>query len=127
LRNVSEATLGIAKRSDKEIIVNEKSMRNKKKRLGCQIKILLGVLVLVGLGSAGYAVAAGDEPELEWMQPDLIHVFDPFLLTSTPTAAAEAGGAGSVNSGDIVILDDRPPIRIPPRPALRSPFRPPLF
>lgn len=107
--------------------MRELSMMSKKNHLSCPGKILLGALVMVGLGSAGYAVAAGEEPELELLQPDLIHIFDPFLLTSTPVAAAEVESAESVSLGDIVTLDDRPPIRIPSRPTLRSPFRPPLF
>jgi uncharacterized membrane protein YtjA (UPF0391 family) len=124
LKSILDVALDIQERSDKEIVVSEISMMNKKSCLSYRSKILLVALVLAGLGTAGYAAASGGKSKV--LQPDLVYVFDPFLLTSTAVTAGEDGSPGSVISGDIVPLDDRPPIRIPSRPALRSPFRPPL-
>lgn len=104
--------------------MNETSMTHKRKRLGTLCKVMLVVLVLAGLGTAGHAAASPDGPEV--LLPGQIYIFDPFDLSSTAFAVAASGGLGAVDSGEVLTLADRPAIRIPSRPALRSPFRPPL-
>lgn len=100
---------------------------NKKSKVRFWRGILLGVLALVvlaGLGTAGYAAASVSSSQA--LEPDQISIFDPFMLSSTIVTIEESSGSGSVYSGRI-LLSDLPVIRIPYRPVLRSPFRPPLF
>lgn len=112
---------------DKEMIVSEIRMKNKKSQGNPARDILLRALVLVvlaGLGRAGYATASGSDSQE--LLPDQISIFDPFALSSTVLTAGPSSGAGSVNLGGPRLLSARPLILIPSRPALRSPFRPPL-
>jgi hypothetical protein len=111
---------------DKEIAVSEIGMSNKKGNVSSRRGILLRALVLAvlaGLGTAGYGAASGSSSQA--LEPDQMSIFDPFALSSTKVPDGESSGSGSVSSGSTE-LSDRPPIRIPSRPVLRSPFRPPL-
>ena len=120
-------------------------MRNMKSKLSFGCEILLGALVLAvfaGLGTAGYAAALGSKSQA--LPLDQISIFDPFTLNCTIVTAMKISGSGSVNSGRFD--NDRDGmehlwrnifgklesarfhshlIRIPFRPVLRSPFRPP--
>ena len=83
-------------------------------------KIFLGALVLlvsVYISTISYALLENDsaEPLIEQMD-----FFDPFTLR-TVTPVAENISEMPI-SGSVITL---PPIRIPIRPAIRSPFRPP--
>lgn len=105
--------------------MSKKSIANKRNRLGIVGKVILVALVLAGMGTAGYTAVTPDEMDV--LLPEQIRIFDPFDLSSTTiVTAGESGILGAVDSGEILILADRPEIRIPLRPALRSPFRPPL-
>lgn len=104
--------------------MKDTSMMKKKSGLKYIGKILLATLVLAGLATAGYAAASEEKPEL--LQSDQMYVFDPFLLSSTPAARTAETSPVAVNSKDIVILAEPIAVRIPSRPLLRSPFRPPL-
>ena len=104
--------------------MKDTAIEKKRRGLDRVVKVLLTVLVLVGLGAAGHA--ATSEEDIELLQSDQLYVFDPFLLTSVPVANSANSDPGMVNSNDFVTLAAVPPIYIPSRPALRSPFRPPL-
>ena len=108
----------------KEKIVKNKSMIKKRSGLNYVIKILLVVLVLGGLGTAGYAAVSQEENEL--LQADEMHVFDPFLLSSIPVTRTADPVPGAVSSYDAVTLVETTAILIPSRPVLRSPYRPPM-
>ena len=95
-------------------------MKNKKTRLNLKAEILLGALalaVLAGLGTVAFA-AAGPNPVVPLSgQTGQLSIFDPFSLTRL-YLDVPASGPGTVTL-------EVPPIRIPYRPAIRSPFRPP--
>jgi hypothetical protein len=132
---------------DKEIVMSEMYMKDKKSKLSFGCETLLGALVLAvlaGLGTTGYAAASGSKSQA--LPPDKISIFDPFTLSCTIVTAGEISGSGSVNSGrfgnDIDGMErlwrnvfGKPTsagfhshlIRIPLRPVLRSPFRPPFI
>ena len=87
--------------------------------LGFKAKILLGALVLVVvvyISTVSYTVLGSDSDKPVTRQRD---IFDPITLRTIGPIA------GSITemplSGSVVTL---PPIRIPVRPATRSPFRP---
>jgi hypothetical protein len=83
-------------------------------------KIFLGALVLlivVYISTISYAVSNDDSDEL---LTGRMSFFDPFTLR-TVTPVAEHMSEMPI-SGSVITL---PPIRIPIRPAIRSPFRPP--
>jgi len=99
-------------------------VRNKKSKFSLKSKILLGALtlvVMVGLGTAVRAASdnADNENALLFGQ---MSFFDPFTLRSTGVSVTQSESESNV--GSAVLLGD--PVRIPFRPALRSPFRPPL-
>lgn len=120
-------------------------MRNTKRKLSFRCGILLGTFafaVLAGLGTAGYARVSGRNSQAA--PPGKISIFNPFTLRSTIMTAGRFSGSGSVNSGRFDNDRDgmehlwrnifgKPEsarfhshlIRIPFRPVLRSPFRPP--
>lgn len=115
------------KRIDKEIV-----MRNMKSKLSFGCEILLGasvLAVLAGLGTAGYA--ATSRRNFRTLRSDQIRIFDPFTLSGTTVTAGEISDSDSVYSGRNIsgkLESSRfhsHLIRIPFRPVLRSPFRPP--
>ncbi len=95
-------------------------MRNKKSKLSFNSEILLGALalvVIVGLGSAVYAASDNTDNNTTFSRGSL---FNPFTLrTVTPVTGSSSSPV--ILSGPTT----RPPIWVPFRPALRSPFRPP--
>lgn len=102
------------------------SMSNKNNEACLWRGIVLGIIalaVLAGLGTAGYATTSSSSSQT--LEQDQISIFDPFLLSSTIVSVKESKVSSSVYSGSIK-LADLPVIQIPSRPALRSPFRPPL-
>ena len=83
-------------------------------------KIFLGVLVLlvvVYISTISYAVLDDDLDEPLTGQ---MSFFDPFTLRAIEPVVENTSGLPV--SGSMITL---PPIRIPFRPAMRSPFRPP--
>ncbi|MFC1795396.1 hypothetical protein ACFL3Q_17645 [Planctomycetota bacterium] len=83
-------------------------------------KIFLGALVLlivVYISTISYAVLDDDSDEPLTGQ---MSFFDPFTLRTIEPV--EENISGLPVSGSVITL---PPIRIPIRPAIRSPFRPP--
>ena len=104
---------------------------NKKGKLILKSKVLLGVLalaVIAGLGTGVYAASAASADKLLSGQTGIL---DPFTLQSTRLSVSQRVSV-SENGSDIVpvmLLDEiilPAEIRIPFRPALRTPFRPPL-
>lgn len=82
-------------------------------------KIFLGALVLlvvVYISSVSYAVLDDDSDEPFTRQ---MSFFDPFTLRTIGLVTDNTSGLPV--SGGVITL---PPIRIPVRPAMRSPFRP---
>ncbi len=107
-------------------------MRNMKSKLSFGCEILLGasvLAVLAGLGTAGYA--ATSRRNFRTLRSDQIRIFDPFTLSGTTVTAGEISDSDSVYSGRNIsgkLESSRfhsHLIRIPFRPVLRSPFRPP--
>ena len=89
-------------------------------KLILKTKIFLGALVLlvvVYISSISYAVLDDDSDEPLTMQ---MSFFDPFTLRTIELVAENTSGLPV--SGGVITL---PPIRIPARPVIRSPFRPP--
>jgi len=84
--------------------------------------MILVTLILAGLATAKYAAAS--EEQLDLLQPDEMHFFDPFLLRSIPATRTVNADPDTVNSNEIVTLDELNAVRIPTRPALRSPYKP---
>ncbi len=83
-------------------------------------KIFLGalfLLVVVYISIVSYAVLENDSDEPLTGQ---MSFFDPFTLRTIDPVAENTSGLPV--SGSVITL---PPIRIPIRPAMRSPFRPP--
>lgn len=83
-------------------------------------KIFLGALVLlivVYISTISYAVLDDDSDEPLTGQ---MCFFNPFTLRTIEPVADNTSGLPV--SGSVITL---PPIRIPLRPAIRSPFRPP--
>ena len=83
-------------------------------------KTFLGALVLlivVCISTISYAVLNDDSDELLAGQ---MSFFDPFTLRTVEPV--EENTSELPVSGSVITL---PPIRIPIRPAIRSPFRPP--
>lgn len=96
--------------------MKETCVRNKKSKLSLNSEILLGALalvVIVGLGSAVYAASDNTDDNTTFL-------FDPFMLR-TITSVTGSSSSPVILSGPA----NRPPIWIPFRPSLRSPFRPP--
>ena len=100
--------------------MKEVCVRNKKSKLSLYSKILLGTLplaVIVGLGGAAYAASDNTNNNTTFSRGSL---FNPFTLgTITPVTGSSLSPV--ILSGPAT----RPPIWIPYRPALRTPFRPP--
>ena len=89
-------------------------LKNKKARLDLKTKCVLTVLVLamiVGLSSIALAAAEDDSKT----DNDGFAFLDPFTLSASIPQSTKS--SPPIN---------RPPIRIPFRPVLRSPCRPPL-
>jgi hypothetical protein len=83
-------------------------------------KILLGALVLlvfVYISTTSYAILDDDSDEQLTGQTSF---FDPFTLRTIEPVAENTSGLPV--SGSVITL---PPVRIPFRPVIRSPFRPP--
>ena len=100
--------------------MKEMCVRNKKNKLSLYPEIILGTLaVIVALSSAAYAALDNTDNENKPLSGQM-RLFDPFALrTITPVTGSSSNPAIS-NSG--IRLS---PVRIPFRPALRSPYRPP--
>jgi len=110
---------------------------NKKGKFGLKSGLLLGAFVLaimVWLGAA--AQAASDNTAYRTNEEVLkqMSTFDPFTLQSTRVSVT-SNGSGTESKPrpdilqDILLVESMmgwPPIRIPFRPVLRSPFRPPF-
>jgi hypothetical protein len=88
--------------------------------LNLRIKIFLGALVLlivVYISTISYAVLNDDSDVLLARR---MSFFDPFTLKTVAPVAENISEMPI--SGSMITL---PPIRIPIRPAIRNPFRPP--
>ena len=88
--------------------------------MSLKVKIFVGALVLlvsVYISTISYALLNNDSDELLTEQMDF---FDPFTLRTVAPVAENISEMPI--SGSVITL---PPIRIPIRPAMRSPFRPP--
>ncbi len=104
---------------------------NEKGKLSLKSKVLLGVLalaVIAGLGTGVYAASATSADKLLSGQTGIL---DPFTLQSTRLSVSQRVGVSESDSDmvPVMLLDEiiAPlEIRIPFRPALRTPFRPPL-
>ncbi len=89
--------------------------------MGLTAKILLGALVLlvvVYISTVSYTVLGSDSDKPTTGQMDIFDPITPRTIELVPENISEMPLSGSV-----ITL---PPIRIPVRPAIRSPFRPPL-
>ena len=96
------------------------AMMLRKNKLILRTKIFLGALVLLVVvynSTVSNAVLENDSDELLTGQ---MSFFDPFTLRTIEPVAENISEMPI--SGSVVTL---PPIRIPIRPAMRSPFRPP--
>ena len=110
-------------------------LRNKKSKLSLNSKILLGTLalaVIVGLGSAAYGASDNTDNKTNVLLLKQMGIFDPFTLKSTRVTVTRSESENESDPGlDILLLAEvkyvSPAIRIPYRPVLRSPFRPPLI
>ena len=88
--------------------------------MSLKAKIFLGavvLLVVVYISTVSYTVLGSDSDKPVTGQMDF---FDPFTLRTIEPVAENTSGLPV--SGSVITL---PPIRIPVRPAIRSPFRPP--
>ena len=112
--------------------MSDKCIGNEKGKLNLKSKVLLGALalaVIAGLGTGVYAALAtsADNP----LSSQTV-ILDPFTLQSTRLSVTQSVSGSESDSdmvpviilGEITRLSDE--IRIPFRPALRTPFRPPL-
>ena len=104
-------------------------LRNKERKFGFTSKLLLGsmsLVVLLGLGSTvrNEATLVPDSVDDNTYESSLSgNLLDPFTLsTVVPATESNPSRDISVLGGDKI----ETPIRIPYRPALRSPIRPPL-
>lgn len=109
-------------------------LRNKKGKLSLNSKILLGTLalaVIVGLGSAAYGASDNTDNKTDGLLLKQMGIFNPFTLKSTRVTVTRSESENERDPGLDILLAEmkyvRPPIRIPHRPVLRSPFRPPLI
>ncbi len=111
-------------------------IRNNKNKIGLKSKILLGGLalaVIIGLGTAAYGASDNTDNKNKLLLGQM-SLFDPFTLQSTRVSVARSESKSESDPGmDIILLAEAMKIklqplqiRIPFRPALRSPFRPPL-
>jgi len=97
----------------------KKKLMWRKNKLILKTKIFLGALVLlivVYISTISYAVLNDDSDEPLAGQ---MSFFDPFTLRTIEPVSENTSGLPV--SGSVITL---PPIRIPIRPAIRSPFRP---
>lgn len=110
-------------------------MTQQQRRHASRKRLLTLLLVTAGLILLAGRLAAAPGPRSVllggWADDEALR-FDPFTLTTAPggpvgAAGALGSGAGPAGrepaGGD---LGDAPDVRIPYRPVLRSPFRPPL-
>lgn len=112
--------------------MSDECIGNEKGKLTLKPKVLLGALalaVIAGLGTGVYAALATSADKSLSGQTGIL---DPFTLQSTRLSVTQSVSGSESNSdmvpvillGEITRLPDE--IRIPFRPALRTPFRPPL-
>jgi hypothetical protein len=118
------STVGI----NKEKIMSDMYVKHKESKLSIKSKILLGAMalaVIVGLSTAAYAASGNTDNKNVSLSGQMI-VFDPFALKSTRVFVTRSEGDPGLDMLLTKMLLDRPEIRIPYRPAVRSAFRPPL-
>ena len=114
--------------------MKEKCLRNKKSKLSLNSEILLGALVLVvivGLGSAAYGASDNTDNKTNGLLLKQMGIFNPFTLKSTRVTVTRSESENESDPGLDILLAKMiyvsSTIQIPYRPALRSPFRPPLI
>jgi len=108
------------------------SVRTKKAKFSLTSKMLLAALALaaiVGLGTASHAAQEGtgnERDELFLLLYRQTSVFNPFTLSGGRSAAQSGSGPAMPDVGPDDDIPYRWPIRLPFKPALRSPCRPPF-
>lgn len=98
-------------------------IRNKGRKIGFKSRLLLGVIALavtLGFGTAVQVVPKNMTTESSLSETE---IFDPFTLSFDVPVTENDENTDMLVSG---ISKRQPPIRIPYRPELRSPIRPPL-
>jgi len=98
-------------------------IRNKGRKFGFKSRLLLGLMALavtVGFGTAVQVVPNNMTPESPLSETDILN---PFTLSFTVPVTEAGEDAGMLT---LDTAKTQPQIRIPYRPALRSPIRPPL-
>lgn len=107
---------------------------NKKSRLSLSFGTVLAASILmicVGLSAVAFAASDGMGVKKE-LPYEFIRIFDPFELKSIPVRVNQIEDEDTEETNpvsDIILFNLRKggnPIRIPYRPKVRSPFRPPL-
>ena len=121
------STVGI----NKEKIMSDMYVKHKESKLSIKPKILLGAMalaVIVGLSisTAAYAASGNTDSKNVSLSGQMI-VFDPFVLKSTRVSVTRSESDPGLDMLLTKLLSERPKIRIPYRPAVRSAFRPPLI
>jgi len=112
---------------------------NNRSKLSLTSKVLFGALAIVvitGLGAVAYAADDMGNEIISLSGGQQIRLFNPFTLQSEPLAATPTVNSEKeqedqeASVGSIFLFDvsnnARSPVRIPYRPELRSPYRPPL-
>ena len=95
---------------------------NRKSKFSLLTKIVLllvMLLVTAGLGKIALAADSTDDDNSLVLGDDQSQYFDPFTFETIRLMRSSGGGIGFY---DVI----RPPIRIPFKPVLRSPCKPPL-
>lgn len=104
-------------------------VKHKESKLSIKPKILLGAMalaVIVGLSTAVYAASGNTDSKNVSLSGQMI-VFDPFVLKSTRVSVTRSESDPGLDMLLTKLLSERPEIRIPYRPAVRSAFKPALI
>jgi len=112
--------------------MSDECIGNEKGKLNLKSKVLLGALALAVIAGFGTGVYAALATSADKSLSGQTGIFDPFTLQSTHLSVTQSVSRSERDSdmvpvillGEITNVPDE--IRIPFRPALRTPFRPPL-
>lgn len=112
--------------------MSDMCMNNIESKLRCfKSKILLGALalaVIIGLGTVANAASDNNEDNLLSVQTG---IFDPFTLQRKYLSTTQNASGNESGMESLMLLGGlNPPVKyvyIPFRPAIRTPFRPPMM
>ena len=121
------STVGI----NKEKIMSDMYVKHKESKLSIKSKILLGAMalaVIVGLSTAAYEASGNTDSKNVSLSGQMI-VFDPFTLKRTRVSVTRSESDPGLDMllTKLLSVSERPEIRIPYRPAVRSAFKPALI